>query len=75
MSKQYSANWQVRCLSVPGPDTDLTLHVTFDNSRFILGCGEGAQRAIVQKRLGMKWLEAILLPSSEYRTRAGLPGE
>lgn len=72
---QYSANWRVRCFASPGSDTDLALHVYFDNARFLIGCGEGTQRAFVQKKLGMKWLEAVLLPSADARTRAGLPGE
>lgn len=69
------SNWHVRCVSVPGPDTDLSLHVAFDNARFLFGCGEGTQRAFVQKRLGLRGLNAIFLPNSESRTRGGLPGE
>jgi ribonuclease Z len=69
------SNWHVRCVSVPGPDTDLSLHVVFDNARFLFGCGEATQRAFVQKRLGLRGLNAIFLPNSESRTRGGLPGE
>jgi ribonuclease Z len=68
-------NWHVRCVSVPGPDTDLSLHVAFDNARFLFGCGDGTQRAFVQKRLSLKGLNAVFLPNSESRTRGGLPGE
>lgn len=73
-TENYSPNWHVRCVSVPGPDTDLTLHVAFDNARFMFGCGEGTQRAYVQKRLSLKGLEGIFLLNAENRTRMGLPG-
>ena len=73
-TENYSPNWHVRCVSAPGPDTDLTLHVSFDNTRFIFGCGEGTQRAYVQKRLSLKGVEAIFLSSSQNKTRMGVPG-
>ena len=69
-----SPNWAVRCISVPGPDTDLTLHVSFDSERYIIGCGEGTQRAFAQKARQLKGIQAVLLPNAQARTRAGLPG-
>ena len=72
---QRTPNWAVRCLSVPGPDTDLTLHVSFDSERFVIGCGEGTQRAFAQKQRQLKGIQAVLLPNAQAKTRAGLPGE
>nr|XP_018259272.1 uncharacterized protein I303_08200 [Kwoniella dejecticola CBS 10117]OBR81430.1 hypothetical protein I303_08200 [Kwoniella dejecticola CBS 10117] len=40
-TEAYLPNWQVKCLTAPGPDSDLSLHVSFDNARFLFGCGEG----------------------------------
>lgn len=68
-------SWHVRCLTVPGVDTDLSLYVAFDNVRFLFGCGEGTQRAFVQKRLGWRGLSAIFIPSGSSEGRGGLGGE
>ncbi|WVW79468.1 hypothetical protein I302_101437 [Kwoniella bestiolae CBS 10118] len=73
-TETYQPNWHVRALSAPGPDTDLSLHVSFDNARFLFGCGEGTQRAFTQKRMGMRGLSAIFVGSGEARSRAGLAG-
>ncbi|TXT09068.1 hypothetical protein VHUM_02542 [Vanrija humicola] len=67
-------NWSIRAISVPGPDTDLSLYVAFDNERLLFGAGEGTQRAFVQKRLAMKGLQAVFLPDGGHRARTGLPG-
>ncbi|KAK6906129.1 hypothetical protein I203_100113 [Kwoniella mangroviensis CBS 8507] len=73
-TETYQPNWHVKALSAPGPDTDLSLHVSFDNARFLFGCGEGTQRAFTQKRMGMRGLSAIFVGSGEARSRAGLAG-
>ncbi len=70
-----SHQWHVRCLTVPGHDTDLSLHVAFDNVRFLFGCGEGTQRAFVQKRVGMRGMSAVFICSGGSEGRGGLPGE
>ncbi|WWC73000.1 uncharacterized protein I206_106964 [Kwoniella pini CBS 10737] len=70
----YLPHWQVKCLTAPGPDSDLSLHVSFDNARFLFGCGEGTQRAFNQKRTTMKGLSGIFVGSGESRSRAGLAG-
>ncbi|KAL1407583.1 hypothetical protein Q8F55_007016 [Vanrija albida] len=67
-------NWNIRAVSVPGPDTDLSLYVAFDNERLLFGAGEGTQRAFVQKRLSMRGLQAVFLPDGGHRARTGLPG-
>ena len=68
-------NWSVRCLTVPGPDTDLTLYVSFDNARFVFGCGEGTQRAFVQRRQTWRWLSGVFIGSGNLNGRGGLPGK
>lgn len=73
-SNMAAANWHIRAVSVPGIDTDLTLQVSFDNARFMFGCGEGTQRAYVQKKVSMRGLQGIFLPSTKSVTRSGLPG-
>ncbi|WWC91109.1 uncharacterized protein L201_006050 [Kwoniella dendrophila CBS 6074] len=73
-SEAYQPNWHVRAISAPGPDTDLSLHVSFDNARFLFGCGEGTQRAFTQKRMSMRGLAGIFIGSGEARSRAGLAG-
>lgn len=65
--------WNVRAISVPGPDTDLALHVTFGGTKFLFGAAEGTQRAFAQKRVGMKGVEGIFL-SGGAKGRGGLPG-
>lgn len=67
--------WQVTCLTVPGLDTDLSLYVAFDNVRFLFGCGEGTQRALVQKRVSWRGLGGIFIGPSGSSGREGLPGE
>lgn len=67
-------NWHIRALTVPGPDTDLSLFVAFDNVRYMFGCGEGTQRAFVQKRLSTRGLAGVFLPDGGNRGRGGLPG-
>ncbi|WRT69179.1 uncharacterized protein IL334_006163 [Kwoniella shivajii] len=73
-NESHQPNWHVKALSVPGPDTDLSLHVSFDNARFLFGCGEGTQRAFVQKRMGMRGLSGIFIGSGEAKARNGLAG-
>ncbi|WVF65453.1 hypothetical protein IAT40_000181 [Kwoniella sp. CBS 6097] len=70
----YQPNWHVRAITAPGPDTDLTLHVSFDNARFLFGCGEGTQRAYNQKRLTLKGLSGIFVGSGDAKSRSGLAG-
>lgn len=67
--------WKVQVISAPGPDTDLCLYVEFDNARFLFGAGEGTQRAFVQKRKSMRWLQAIFISGGGLKGRGGLPGE
>jgi len=67
-------NWHVRALTVPGPDSDLSLFVSFDNVRYLFGCGEGTQRAFVQKRFSTRGLAGVFLPDGGSKGRAGLPG-
>ncbi|EIW66065.1 hypothetical protein TREMEDRAFT_70321 [Tremella mesenterica DSM 1558] len=74
MEKDYRPNWVVRCLSVPGPDTSLSLYIAFDNARWLFGCGEGTQRAFIQKGLVMRSLTGIIMPSGGSKDRNGLPG-
>lgn len=62
-------------MSVPGEDTDLGTYVSFDNARFLFGCGEGTQRAFAQKRIGLKGLSAVFLGSGDNQCRAGLAGK
>ncbi|RXK38185.1 hypothetical protein M231_04559 [Tremella mesenterica] len=74
MEKDHRPNWVVRCLSVPGPDTSLALYIAFDNARWLFGCGEGTQRAFIQKGLVMRSLTGIIMPSGGSKDRNGLPG-
>lgn len=69
------SNWSIRCISVPGEDTDLALYVQFEKTRFLFGCGQGTQRAFVQKRLSMRGLTAIFLPDGTEDGRGGLAGK
>ncbi|KAK8843961.1 hypothetical protein IAR55_006753 [Kwoniella newhampshirensis] len=73
-TETYQPNWHIRAITAPGPDSDLSLHVSFDNARFLFGCGEGTQRAFTQKRLTMRGLSGIFIGSGESRGRAGLAG-
>ncbi|WWD21385.1 hypothetical protein CI109_105870 [Kwoniella shandongensis] len=73
-TETYQPNWHIRAITAPGPDSDLSLHVAFDNARFLFGCGEGTQRAFTQKRLTMRGLSGIFIGSGESRGRAGLAG-
>ncbi|BEI84845.1 hypothetical protein CcaverHIS002_0502460 [Cutaneotrichosporon cavernicola] len=65
--------WTVRALSVPGPDTELSLFVSFDDARFVFGAGEAMQRALVQKRMSLRRLQAIFIASGRSG-RGGLAG-
>ncbi|TYJ56176.1 hypothetical protein B9479_003162 [Cryptococcus floricola] len=73
-TETYSPNWFVRAVTVPGPDTDLCLHVSFDNAKFIFGAGEGTQRAYAQKKIGFSRLAGVFVNSGESKGRGGLPG-
>jgi ribonuclease Z len=53
----------------------LTLYVAFDNARFLFGCGEGTQRALVQKRTGLKWLDGVFVCDGSAKGRGGLAGQ
>lgn len=66
--------WSVRALSVPGPDTDLALFVSFDDARFLFGAGEAMQRSLVQKRMSLRKLQAIFMMSGSHG-RGGLAGK
>ncbi|ODO09602.1 hypothetical protein I350_03210 [Cryptococcus amylolentus CBS 6273] len=73
-TETYSPNWFVRAVTAPGPDTDLCLHVSFDNAKFIFGAGEGTQRAYAQKKIGFGRLAGVFVNSGESKGRGGLPG-
>jgi ribonuclease Z len=68
------SNWSIRCVSTPGPDTDLSIYVSFEKARFLFGCGQGSQRAFVQKRLSMRGLGAVFLPGGTEEGRGGVAG-
>ncbi|ORY33064.1 hypothetical protein BCR39DRAFT_520998 [Naematelia encephala] len=67
-------HWKVRALTDPSLDSDLSLWVQFDHARFLFGCGEGMQRAMDQRRLNIKGLKGVFLPSGRAAGRNGLPG-
>ena len=69
------SNWSIRCISTPGPDTDLSIYVSFEKARFLFGCGQGSQRAFVQKRLSMRGLGAVFLPGGTEEGRGGVAGK
>lgn len=66
--------WNVQVISTPGPDTELALYIRFDNSRWVIGCGEGTQRAMVQAKVPLRGLTGIVMGSGGSRARNGLPG-
>jgi len=68
------SNWSIRCISTPGPDTDLAIYVSFEKARFLFGCGQGTQRAFVQKRLSMRGLGAVFLSGGTEEGRGGVAG-
>ncbi|OWZ65943.1 hypothetical protein AYX14_06079 [Cryptococcus neoformans] len=73
-TETYQPNWAVRAVTTPTKDTDLCLYVSFDNVRFLFGCGEGTQRAFAQKKIGFSRLGGVFIGSGESKGRGGLPG-
>ncbi|KIR35362.1 ribonuclease Z [Cryptococcus deuterogattii MMRL2647] len=73
-TETYQPNWAVRAVTTPTKDTDLCLYVSFDNVRFLFGCGEGTQRAFAQKKIGFSRLGGVFIGSGELKGRGGLPG-
>jgi ribonuclease Z len=69
--------WRVQALSVPSPDSDLSLYVAFDNVRYLFGVGEGTQRTFVQRKTGLKGIEAVFVlgADGEGRRVGGLGGQ
>lgn len=74
-TETYQPNWTVRAVTTPTKDTDLCLYVSFDNVRFLFGCGEGTQRAFAQKKIGFSRLGGVFVGSGELKGRGGLPGK
>lgn len=74
-AETYQPNWAVRAVTTPTKDTDLCLYVSFDNVRFLFGCGEGTQRAFTQKKIGFSRLGGVFIGSGELKGRGGLPGK
>lgn len=66
--------WSVRAVAVPGPDSDTALYVSFDDSRFLFGAGEGTQRSFLEKRTKLAGVGGVFLPGG-VSGRNGLPGE
>lgn len=66
--------WSVRAVSVPGPDSDTALYVSFDEARFLFGAGEGTQRSFLEKRTKLAGVGGVFLPGGA-KGRNGLPGE
>lgn len=64
----------LKVLTTPNVDTDLSLWLSCDFERYLFGCGEGTQRALVQKRQAIKGLKGIFINDGRS-SRAGLPGE
>jgi hypothetical protein len=68
-------HWDVRAVTTPSSDTDLSLLVTFDHAKFLFNCGEGTQRSFVQSRTSMRKLEGIYMTSAHTDVTGGLPGK
>jgi hypothetical protein len=73
-SRSRNMFWDVRVVTAPSADTDLSLIVTFDQVRYFINCGEGTQRTCTQRGFGFKKLDAILLTSGSSDVAGGLPG-
>lgn len=68
-------HWDVRAVTTPSSDTDLSLLVTFDHAKYLFNCGEGTQRSFVQSRTSMRKLEGIYMTSANLDVIGGLPGK
>jgi ribonuclease Z len=67
-------SWDVKVITVPSRDSDLSLVVTFAQHRYIINTGEGLQRACTQRGVAFRKLDAVLLTQSGSEVVAGLPG-
>ena len=61
-------------MTVPGLDTDLSVYVAFQDVRYLFGCGEGTQRAFIEKKFSTLRIAGVFLPDGGSKGRAGLPG-
>jgi ribonuclease Z len=67
-------NWNVRVITAPSRDTDLSLMVIFDQDKYLINCGEGTQRSCTQRGVGFRKLGTVLLTNSSSDVIGGLPG-
>ncbi|WVQ81072.1 hypothetical protein IAT38_003194 [Cryptococcus sp. DSM 104549] len=73
-STTTSPGWHVRPVTVPGPDSDLALYVSFNHMRLLFGVGEGTQRALGQRGFHLKYLKGLFVNNGRSQGRGGLAG-
>lgn len=71
---EMSAIWSVYCLTSESSDTNLSIVMDYNASRYLFNCGEGTTRALLQRRKGFKKFKALFLSEINTDKSAGLLG-
>ncbi|KAF8504184.1 beta-lactamase-like protein [Hysterangium stoloniferum] len=69
-----SATCWATCLTSESSDTNLSVLLDFNSSRYLFNCGEGTTRAMLQRRKGFRKIKAIFTSGIDTDRSSGLPG-
>ncbi|GJJ16137.1 hypothetical protein Clacol_010417 [Clathrus columnatus] len=70
----HAALWSIYCLTSESSDTNLSIVMDYNSSRYLFNCGENTTRALLQRRKGFRKFRAILLSGINTDKSSGLPG-
>lgn len=68
------AHWSATCLSSETPDTNLSVLVDCNASRYLFNCGEGTTRTLLQRKKGFRKFKAVFTSGIDTNRSSGLPG-
>lgn len=69
-----TATWSAFCLTSESSDTNLSICMDYNSSRYLFNCGEGTTRALLQRRKGFRKFKALFVTEINTDKSAGLPG-
>ena len=68
------AHWSATCISSESSDTNLSILVDCNSSRYLFNCGEGTTRTLLQRRKGFRKFTALFTTGIDTDRSSGLPG-
>ncbi|KAF8506255.1 beta-lactamase-like protein [Gautieria morchelliformis] len=68
------SHWSATCISSESSDTNLSILVDCNASRYLFNCGEGTTRTLLQRKKGFRKFTALFTTGIDSDRSSGLPG-